>query len=386
MNRLTLTLVSAATGALVMYWLDPDVGRRRRARAVDYGHHLVKKGQHFARLASRDARQRSAGLAAEAQARLQSTPVDDTTLVARVRAHLGRLAAHPHALRVEVRGGLATVSGPVLTEEADRIVAGIRAVQGVRGVEDRLTRHDSPDHVSALQGGQRKTGPSRWEFAQSNWSPSARASASTVGAVLCTLGLLRRGPLATIAGVAGATLIARSIANIAVTDLLNGGRGVRVEKTIHINAPVAQVFDFWRHVEDFPRFMSHVQEVTGDLGGTTHWKVDGVGGPALEWDAQCTGMVENEVIGWSTLPDSPVQHSGVVSFEDCGDDTTRVHVTMRYQPPAGELGDRILRLVGFDPKRRMDDDLMRVKSFLETGRAAHDAAARMQQRSNAEPA
>ena len=43
---------------------------------------------------------------------------------------------------------------------------------------------------------------------------------------------------------------------------------------------------------------------------------------------------------------------------------------------AGALGDRILRMMGFDPKHRFDDDLMRVKTFLETGHAPHDAAVR----------
>jgi uncharacterized membrane protein len=383
MNRLILSVCAAVAGGVAMYWLDPDTGRRRRARAADQIDSVASSARRFARLARRDAQQRSAGVAAEVHARLRDTAVDDATLAARARAHLGRLASHPHALKVEVSDGLITLFGPVLEREADALLTGARNVRGVVAVADGLTRYERADHVSALQGGRLKPGPSRWEFSQHNWSPAARVVGGAAGAVLCMLAWLRRGPLGVACGVAGAGLLARSFTNIELAELLrSGGPGVRVEKTIEIHAPVERVFDFWRRVEDFPRFMRHVQEVRGDAAATTHWRVDGVGGGAVEWDAQCTGLVENEVIGWATLPESTLQHAGVVCFEDRGDGTTLLHVSMRYQPPAGALGAGLLRLAGSDPKHRLDDDLMRVKTFLETGRAPYDAAARANERAS----
>jgi uncharacterized membrane protein len=156
-----------------------------------------------------------------------------------------------------------------------------------------------------------------------------------------------------------------------------GERAVRVEKSIHIAAPVEQVFAFWRDVQNFPRFMTHVHEVTGDLAGTTHWRADGAAGPAVQWTAQCTELTPNQRIAWVTLPESTVRHAGAVSFQHGGDGGTRVHVELHYQPPGGAIGDRLARLLGFDPKHQLDDDLMRVKSFLETGHASHDAAAQV---------
>ena len=41
---------------------------------------------------------------------------------------------------------------------------------------------------------------------------------------------------------------------------------------------------------------------------------------------------------------------------------------MEYCPPAGVLGHAIGRLLGFDPKSRMNDALMRMKALLEKGR------------------
>jgi uncharacterized membrane protein len=48
---------------------------------------------------------------------------------------------------------------------------------------------------------------------------------------------------------------------------------------------------------------------------------------------------------------------------------------MSYTPPAGALGHAVARIFGADPKSELNDDLMRMKVFLETGRRAHDAAA-----------
>ena len=40
---------------------------------------------------------------------------------------------------------------------------------------------------------------------------------------------------------------------------------------------------------------------------------------------------------------------------------------MSYWPPAGVFGHSIARMLGWDPKHRMDDDLVRMKALLESG-------------------
>jgi hypothetical protein len=48
---------------------------------------------------------------------------------------------------------------------------------------------------------------------------------------------------------------------------------------------------------------------------------------------------------------------------------------MSYQPPAGLLGHLVAALFGADPKSKMDADLLRMKTLVETGHVPHDAAA-----------
>jgi uncharacterized membrane protein len=69
-----------------------------------------------------------------------------------------------------------------------------------------------------------------------------------------------------------------------------------------------------------------------------------------------------------------VGQAGLTQFSSNPDGSTRVDIKMSYNPPAGVLGHLIAQLFGVDPKQEMDDDLMRMKSFIETGVYPHDAA------------
>jgi uncharacterized membrane protein len=150
---------------------------------------------------------------------------------------------------------------------------------------------------------------------------------------------------------------------------------VVVRKTITVHAPLEEVFDLWRRLERFPQFMEHVQEVRLDAGDPkrSYWRVDGPPGTAISFAAALTAMVPCERIAWETLPDQSIRHHGVIRFESITGDATRVHVEMTYLPPAGLVGHAVARALGWDPRHRMDDALLRVKGLLEQGhtRAHH---------------
>jgi uncharacterized membrane protein len=246
----------------------------------------------------------------------------------------------------------------------------------VTGVENRLEIHKHPGDVPGLQGGRARPGE-RPELWQVNWSPSARLLAGAAGGTLLAGGL-RRGGLAGLAlGAVGAGLLARALTNLPVRRLAGtqaGRRGVDLQKTITIAAPVEEVFAFWSKYENFPHFLAHVREVR-DLGnGRSHWVVAGPGGTPTEWNAVVTSYVPNQIIAWRTEPDSVVQHAGIVHFEPTEDGGTRIHMRLSYNPPAGAIGHGLAWLLGADPKHQLDEDMVRMKAFLETGRPARDAA------------
>lgn len=366
MNRI---LYSAAVGAVAMYFLDPQGGRRRRARTRDKVEHARRRLREAYDVTARDARHRMAGLQALSRRVLRrENNVSDQKLIGRVRAILGRYVSHPHAIDVSANDGQVTLSGPILEAEAQMLLGVVKHVPGARGVENRLALHKERGNVSSLQGGVARRGQ-RFELLQDNWSPSARLLVGTLG-----LGLLLRGGL--LGRVGGAALLARAVTNLDFATLVGMGAaedGIEVHKTICINAPVEQVFDFWSHFENFPNFMSRVRNVHV-AGNRSHWVVRGPGGVDVEWTSEVVRNEPNALIEWRSTPDSAVKHQGEVRFERSGDGGTRINVCMCYQPPAGAFGHAVAAMLGADPKSEMDADLMRMKSMIETGRRPHDAA------------
>ncbi len=196
------------------------------------------------------------------------------------------------------------------------------------------------------------------------------------GGLLAASALRHTGPAAGGLAVAGAGLLARAVTNLPMKRVVGigaGRRAVDVQKTMVIDAPVVRVFEVWSAYENFPRFMSNVREVR-DLGdGRSHWTVSGPAGTAVGWDAVITERVPNQVLAWKTIPGAPVEHAGIVRFAPEGDGC-RVTVRLSYNPPAGAVGHAVASLFGADPRRQIDDDLQRMKSFVETGEAPPDAA------------
>jgi uncharacterized membrane protein len=371
-----LFLGAAAAGAISMYLLDPDHGRRRRAVMRDRLASGMSRLDDATSVASRDLRNRARGVAHEVRSRFTREEVPDGILRERVRSRLGWAVSHPGAIEVGALSGRVTLSGAVLEREYVRLLRTVWAVRGVADVEDRLAVYESPAGISALQGGGRAPGR-RFGPWQENWPPGVRVVMGAAGAALLIHALAgRRSALGLLGGIAGATLMARSSTNMPVDRLVGVRRpAIELQKCIDVAAPVEQVFQAFSQLERFPEFMKHVREVHVRGDGTSQWMVEGPAGGTISWEAVTTRLEPDRLIAWRTLPGSAVEHAGLLRFEPTEAGGTRVLVTMSYTPPAGALGHAVARLFGTDPKSELDDDLLRMKVFLETGRRAHDAAA-----------
>jgi ribosome-associated toxin RatA of RatAB toxin-antitoxin module len=104
--------------------------------------------------------------------------------------------------------------------------------------------------------------------------------------------------------------------------------------SVTVNAPVHQVYQLFSHFNDYPKFMSHIKEVTYYDDQRSHWVADVVG--KHEWDAVNEGWVEDQQIGWRST--EGLKNSGAVRFSPAGSNQTRLVVTINYDPPAGVLG------------------------------------------------
>jgi len=175
---------ATALGVLTMYLFDPVVGRRRRALVRDKLIKLGKTTKETAGVTARDLKNRTLGTVAEGRATLFEDTVDDSVLIERVRSKLGFLVRHPSSIVVQANEGVVTLSGLVLTDEVQRLMADVAAVRGVREVENRLDVHETSDNVPGLQGDIPEPAGELLDVFQGRWSPSTRFLLATAGVLL----------------------------------------------------------------------------------------------------------------------------------------------------------------------------------------------------------
>lgn len=146
-----------------------------------------------------------------------------------------------------------------------------------------------------------------------------------------------------------------------------GNKGIKVEKSIVISRPAAEIYRFWKNLENLPRFFAHVESVTEIDERRSHWTVRGPAGTHVEWTAQIVTDHPDELISWESLPGADVQNAGSVRFEPARDGSgTQVKVTLQYQPPAGVVGAAVAKLLGESPEQQLDSDLARLKELVES--------------------
>ena len=248
----------------------------------------------------------------------------------------------------------------------------VQTQQWLRSQRERLEGR-APPSMSAGAGpalGAAKNAVAPWM--RERWSPAQRALAGMLGAGLATSGYVRGGFGGLVMTMAGLGLVARAGANERLGALAHG-KGFSVDRTIPVDAPTEEVFAYWRDLEHFPMWMSHVREVRPLGGDRYHWSVDGPAGATVEWDSEITGVRENRELSWRTVEGSTVDHSGRVRFFPEGDGT-RVRVELHYAPPGGVLGQAVAKAFGVDPASEIDDDLAKLRRLIESGEGA---AARM---------
>lgn len=353
-----------------MYFLDPQVGNRRRSLIRDRATSVLNQSDRFIEKAGRDIRNRTRGLLAETTAMFSNRKgTSDWVLEERVRATVGRLSRHPSSIEVNANQGLVTLSGPILKDEVDRVVSGASKTRGVKEVNNRLEVHESAVDIPRLQGQSEPREP-RSELLQENWSPTARLVTGAGGLAMTAYGLARRGFTGTVLSLMGLGLATRGITNQGLNRVLGFGsarNAVEFHKAININAPVEEVYRFWENAENFPRFMEHVKEIMVN-GENYHWTIAGPAGTPVEFDTIITRKEPNRLIAWKSRPNENVKSAGSVQFQPNSEGGTRVTVRMGYTPPVGAVGHTIATLFGVDPKQAMDDDLARMKTLLEKGK------------------
>ncbi len=143
---------------------------------------------------------------------------------------------------------------------------------------------------------------------------------------------------------------------------------VLVGRTVSINCPRQELYEFWRDFRNLPLFMENIEDVTILDDTRSHWTVRGPADTEFEWNSVITEDVPGELIAWSSEEGASVDNSGRVEFRDSPNDRgTIVTVTVAYTPPGGALGKIFAKVFRREPKIQARHELRRFKQIMETG-------------------
>jgi uncharacterized membrane protein len=147
-----------------------------------------------------------------------------------------------------------------------------------------------------------------------------------------------------------------------------GNLGVKIDKEIVVNAPPERLYGIWRNFENLPKILSQIERV--EILGPTRSRWTLKAPVSISWEAELINDKLNDLIAWRTVGNQSVEHAGSVTFQPIGDGSTRVHVSLQYDPPGGQIGHAVASLFAEDAGSKVEQDLANFKRAVEEGRLA----------------
>jgi uncharacterized membrane protein len=135
----------------------------------------------------------------------------------------------------------------------------------------------------------------------------------------------------------------------------------KIRDSIDVQVPVQQAYNQWTQFEEFPKFMDGIQSVQQLDETHVQWVAE-IRGESRQWTTEITDQQPDEKVAWKTI-DGEVKNDGVVTFEQVGDNQTRVNVEMDVQSdsPMENVAGDLLDIV----QDQVHGDLERFKRLIE---------------------
>lgn len=245
-------------------------------------------------------------------------------------------------------------------------------VDGVTAVEDHLSAYTSPAGIPALQG-RHRTGD------QPSWDAALKALAGA-GGILGAFGLTRRNPGGLLMTGAGLAVLGRALMGLRQDErrqpphlpIRQASMSSHVERSIEVLATPEAVFDAWSDFDNFPHFFAKLLTATTLDNRRSRWVLQKSAESKLEGNVIWRTRQRPLTLAWQSEDNTSFRLSGNVMLEPTGRGT-RVRLRLSQPPMAGAAPTASDIELFKEFERELEKDLIRMKSFIESGVVPHHA-------------
>ncbi|HTR29092.1 MAG TPA: SRPBCC family protein [Puia sp.] len=202
--------------------------------------------------------------------------------------------------------------------------------------------------------------------------------ASALAGSLLIYATARRHRINTLLLLGGGYLLYRAVTGHCALSAISARRSraagddMKVRAQLVVNKPRAEVYAFWRRLENLPMFMTHLEHVDEFDDRTSAWRLKLPGGAGdVRWEAKIVKDEKDTEISWHSVEGAAVRNTGKINFADTPGKGTRIDAMISYGIPRGPIGDRLAALLTPSFRQRIEEDIQRCKKYLESEMHAH---------------
>ena len=171
----------------------------------------------------------------------------------------------------------------------------------------------------------------------------------------------------------GGYLLYRAVSgHCAVYDALSGRRGgarggdLKVRTHVVVSRPRAEVYAFWRRLENWPLFMRHLDHIDELDERTSAWRLKMPGGMGdIRWEAKIVKEEKDTELSWNSVEGAVIRNTGKINFSDTPGKGTRIDFMIVYGISAGPIGERMAGLLTPAFRQRVEEDIHHFRDYLE---------------------
>lgn len=141
-----------------------------------------------------------------------------------------------------------------------------------------------------------------------------------------------------------------------------------IHRTITINRAPAEVYAFWREVENLAVYLPRIHDIDRIDDARSTWSFKGPGDIVLKSEVEIIDDQPERLLVWRAVEPSDLFHEGWVSFAPVeGGAATEVDLHLRVLAPGGKAGARLVELLGRMGPLSPAGELARIREVLEAG-------------------